>query len=73
MNIPFVKMHGTGNVILIIDQRTSTVSPPSPEKLRQLGDNISGPGFDQLMWISAADNDEQIASYRVFNADGSEV
>ncbi len=73
MNIPFVKMHGTGNVILIVDQRTSTVSPPSSEKLRQLSDRNTGPGFDQLLWISAADSDEQVASYRVFNADGSEV
>jgi len=73
MKIPFVKMHGTGNVILIVDQRTASASPPSPEKLRRLGDSSTGPGFDQLLWISAAESHKQAASYRVFNADGSEV
>ena len=47
--------------------------PPPPEKLRELGDEATGPGFDQLMWISAATDDTNLASYRVFNSDGSEV
>lgn len=73
MEVPYLKMHGTGNLILIVDQRDADVPPPDVERLRILGDDATGPGFDQLMWISAADNGNAIASYRVFNADGSEV
>ena len=73
MKVRYTKMHGTGNRILVVDQRKDDVSPPSPERLRQLGDDTSGPGFDQLMWVSASDDKKSVASYRVFNADGSEV
>jgi len=71
MQVPYLKMHGSGNLILIVDQRTGNRAPPDAQKLRELASN--GPGFDQLMWISAASDDSSIASYRVFNADGSEV
>ncbi len=73
MNVTYTKMHGTGNRILVIDQRSGDASPPSPEKLRELSSTDSGPGFDQLMWIDASDDATFAASYRIFNADGSEV
>lgn len=73
MNIPYLKMHGTGNLILVVDQRNSDSAPPHAEKLRALGDAATGPGFDQLMWISDANDGSSIAAYRVFNSDGSEV
>ncbi len=73
MNVAYTKMHGTGNVILVVDQRAADASPPSPEKLRELGDDATGPGFDQLMWVSSSDDPACAASYRIFNADGSEV
>lgn len=73
MLVPYKKMHGTGNLILIVDQRTGNHEPPNAQRLKQLGDNATGPGFDQLMWINAASNADSIASYRVFNADGSQV
>lgn len=73
MHVPYRKMHGTGNLILIVDQRNQNLPPPGVEKLRQLGDEETGPGFDQLMWIGPANDDSSSASYRVFNADGSEV
>ncbi len=73
MHVPYRKMHGTGNLILIVDQRVENLPPPDAKKLRALGNKKTGPGFDQLMWISRADDDSSIASYRVFNADGSEV
>jgi diaminopimelate epimerase len=73
MQISYTKMHGTGNLILVVDQRRENRPPPTVEKLRELGDEQSGPGFDQMMWIGPATNEESIASYRVFNADGSEV
>ncbi|MEL7185207.1 MAG: diaminopimelate epimerase [Pseudomonadota bacterium] len=73
MEVPYLKMHGTGNLILVVDQRDANLPPPDAEKLKVLGDDTTGPGFDQLMWVSAAKNASAIASYRVFNADGSEV
>ena len=73
MQIPYLKMHGTGNLILVVDQRAEKLPPPSAQVIRELGNEESGPGFDQMMWISPASDDSGIASYRVFNADGSEV
>jgi len=66
-------MHGTGNQILVVDQRDETTSLPSPEQLREIGNEATGPGFDQLMWVTASDDPAFAASYRVFNNDGSEV
>lgn len=73
MKVAYTKMHGTGNRILVVDQRNSSVTPPSAEQLRELGNEATGPGFDQLMWLFDADDPNFAASYRVFNADGSEV
>ena len=73
MNVNYTKMHGTGNEVLVIDQRHATAKPPSPQQLRVAGNAASGPGFDQLMWVAAADDPAFAASYRVFNNDGSEV
>lgn len=73
MRIPYTKMHGTGNVILVVDQRQQKLPPPDPETIRRLGDIKAETHFDQMMWISASTDDTCIASYRVFNSDGSEV
>ena len=48
---PYIKMHGTGNLILIVDQRCDNPPPPGREKLRELGNEATGPGFDQMMWL----------------------
>jgi diaminopimelate epimerase len=73
MQLDFLKMHGAGNRILVVDERLKNRPPPTPEQLRSLGNESTGPGFDQLMWVAASDNPSMVASYRVFNADGSEV
>jgi len=73
MNVAYTKMHGTGNRILVVDQRTAEAPVPTPEQLRELGTEPTGPGFDQLMWIGPSNDPGTVASYRVFNADGSEV
>ena len=73
MKIAYTKMHGTGNKILVVDQREGNASIPSPAKLRELGDESVGPGFDQLMWVTASGSPAFAASYRIFNADGTEV
>ena len=73
MQYAFLEMHGTGNRILVIDERIQNRPPPVAEQVRSLGDESTGPGFDQLMWVSASNDSSLRASYRVFNADGSEV
>jgi len=73
MKVAYQKMHGTGNRILVVDQRRGALAPPGPDRIRELGNVATGPGFDQLMWIDAADDAQYVAQYRVFNADGSEV
>ena len=73
MQLSFVKMQGAGNQILVVDERHNGREPPSSSVIRRLGDATTGPGFDQLMWVGPAGNEASNASYRVFNADGSEV
>jgi diaminopimelate epimerase len=73
MQFDYVKMHGTGNRILVVDQREKNMPPPDSATLRRLGNEATGPGFDQLMWVTAAQHPGNIAAYRVFNADGTEV
>lgn len=73
MQIAYTKMHGTGNQILIVDARGKDYALPQRDDLRRLGSAETGPGFDQLMWVSSANEPGYEASYRVFNADGSEV
>jgi diaminopimelate epimerase len=73
MQFSFLKMHGAGNQILVIDERLQNRQPPTAEQLVKLGDESTGPGFDQLMWVSRSSAPEMAASYRVFNTDGSEV
>lgn len=73
MLFPYLKMQGAGNQIVVVDQREKNAPPPSADGIRQLGNPASGPGFDQLMWVGPPAGDRAVASYRVFNRDGSEV
>ena len=73
MQLKFVKMQGAGNQILVVDARNSGQEPPSRAVIQRLGDAADGPGFDQLMWLNPPAHSGHAASYRVFNADGSEV
>jgi len=73
MQFSYLKMHAAGNRIVVIDVRDKKRPIPTPEQLVFLGDESTGPGFDQLMWVMSAANSDMAASYRVFNADGSEV
>jgi diaminopimelate epimerase len=73
MQLDYLKMQGAGNQIVVVDQRAHDLAPPSPQQLQQLGKGGTGLGFDQLMWVTPARSDAAVASYRVFNNDGSEV
>ncbi len=73
MQLDYLEMHGTGNRILVVDQRIHNLPPPDLATIKQLGRGIIGPAFDQVMWVTTAVDSDHAASYRVFNADGSEV
>lgn len=64
------KMHGTGNRILVIDNRETKAEVPTPEALRKIAGIAV---YDQLMWLEDPRSEDAVASYRVFNADGSEA
>ncbi|MDW8258960.1 MAG: diaminopimelate epimerase [Gammaproteobacteria bacterium] len=72
MRLEFVKMHGLGNDFLLIDLPTTGTLPTSAE-WRALADRRTGIGFDQALVIGPPRAAEHTASYRIFNADGSEA
>ena len=71
MQLAYTLMHGAGNRIAVIDERSSARLPPPQSTIAKLSESGPLEGFDQLMWLGPA-NDAAL-SYRVFNADGSEV
>lgn len=72
MRIRFSKMHGLGNDFVVIDaiHRKITLTP---EQIRRLADRHFGIGFDQLLLVEPPTSSAVDFSYRIFNADGSEV
>ena len=66
----FSKMHGAGNDFVVIDLRDGT-APPTPELAAQLADRHTGVGCDQILTIEAPRAEGSVASYRIWNADGS--
>ncbi|HUH89624.1 MAG TPA: diaminopimelate epimerase [Lysobacter sp.] len=66
----FSKMHGAGNDFVVLDLRGG-VSAPSPEWCRALGDRHRGVGCDQILTVEDARAPGSVASYGIWNADGS--
>ena len=73
MHVAYLEMHGAGNRILVVDQRRDDLPAPSGDRIRELATASIAPAFDQLMWVTRAQDAQNTASYRVFNNDGSEV
>ena len=71
MQLAYTLMHGAGNRIAVVDERSSARPPPPQSTIAKLAESGPLEGFDQLMWLGPASN--AALSYRVFNADGSEV
>jgi diaminopimelate epimerase len=69
--IPFRKMNGLGNEILVLDARQAPVRL-SPGEVRRLADPASGIGFDQLMTLEPSRAGADVGT-RIWNADGDEV
>jgi len=65
-------MHGLGNDFAVIDCFQQKFSL-TPDQIRSLGDRHFGIGFDQMLVVGPARNNNADVSYRVYNNDGSEV
>lgn len=66
----FTKMHGAGNDFVVLDLRADAPTPDAA-RCRFLADRHRGVGCDQVLTIELARGPGTIASYRVWNADGS--
>lgn len=65
-------MHGLGNDFMVVDA-TKVAFSLSTAQINALGDRKTGIGFDQLLVVEPADNNDVDFNYRIFNANGSEV
>jgi diaminopimelate epimerase len=72
MEISFTKMHGLGNDFVVIDA-TSQPIELSMEQIRFLADRRFGVGCDQVLLVEPQRQSNVDFTYRIFNADGSEV
>ena len=72
MLLRFTKMHGLGNDFVVIDAVTQPVTMTA-ELARKLGDRHLGVGCDQILLVEPPPFPDVDFSYRIFNADGSEV
>lgn len=70
MRLPFVKMHGLGNDVIIIDERETRYGLGVAEH-RRIADRRLGAGCDQILYVEPSTRAH--ARYRVVNADGSEA
>ncbi len=66
----FSKMHGAGNDFVVLDLRHGR-SPPDARLAARLADRHTGAGCDQILTIEAPRAAGSVASYRIWNADGS--
>jgi diaminopimelate epimerase len=70
--INFTKMHGLGNDFVVIDAIHQHIAL-TPEQIRFMANRHFGIGFDQLLLVEKPVSDNADFTYRIFNADGSEV
>ncbi|MBW8822725.1 MAG: diaminopimelate epimerase [Xanthomonadales bacterium] len=66
----FSKMHGAGNDFVVIDLRDGSPAP-SADLCRLLGDRRMGVGCDQILTIAPPHAQGSVASYDIWNSDGS--
>ncbi|KRG78264.1 diaminopimelate epimerase [Stenotrophomonas ginsengisoli] len=66
----FCKMHGAGNDFVVIDLRAGQPAPDAA-LVAQMAQRHTGVGCDQLLTIEPPLSPAAVASYRIFNSDGS--
>jgi diaminopimelate epimerase len=66
----FTKMHGAGNDFVVLDLRDG-LPAPDPAHCARIADRHAGVGCDQLLTVEPPRQDGSVASYRIWNADGS--
>ena len=66
----FTKMHGAGNDFVVLDLRDGR-APPDAAACARIADRHMGVGCDQLLTVEAPRSEGAVASYRIWNADGS--
>ena len=66
----FSKMHGAGNDFVVLDLRDGT-PPPDAALCRALADRHAGVGCDQILTVEPPRSAQALASYRIWNSDGS--
>ncbi len=72
----FSKMHGAGNDFVVLDLRgneplTARLSAKAAGLCRALADRRTGAGCDQILTIEPPRSADAVASYRIWNSDGS--
>lgn len=72
MKIDFTKMHGLGNDFVVIDAISQSIDL-NTDQLRLIADRRLGVGCDQILLVESPRRPEVDFTYRIFNADGSEV
>ena len=68
--VRFTKMHGAGNDFVVLDLRDGLPAPDA-HLASQLADRHFGVGCDQILTIEPPRSSTAVASYRIWNADGS--
>ncbi|WP_282276355.1 diaminopimelate epimerase [Stenotrophomonas sp. PS02297] len=66
----FTKMHGAGNDFVVLDLRDGT-PPPDVDLAARIADRHRGVGCDQILTIEPPRDAASVASYRIWNSDGS--
>ncbi len=72
MSVTFHKMHGLGNDFLLLDLRTQNFQL-DPGVARQLAARHTGIGCDQVLVLREATTEQQLASFEIWNSDGSQA
>ncbi len=70
MAITFHKMHGLGNDFILLDLRHQEF-PINESIATQLAERHTGIGCDQILILRKPSGDGQLASFEIWNADGS--
>lgn len=66
----FTKMHGAGNDFVVLDLRDGS-PPPDAGLAARIADRHRGVGCDQILTIEPPRDAGSVASYRIWNSDGS--